>query len=151
MLKKTIIFTALLLLGIQFISVDKTNPPIDETLTLKTSPEVMDILKKGCYDCHSNETKWPSYSNIAPMSFFIASHVKDGRQAMNFSIWNQIDEKRKVQRLKRGVITVNNGKMALPSYLSAHEEAELNKDEKAIITAWFKKEIKVLEKETIDD
>lgn len=151
MLKKTLIITIAILLGIQLISVDKTNPPIDDTLALKAAPEIMKILKKGCYDCHSNETKWPLYSDIAPVSFFVASHVKKGRRAMNFSLWNQIDEKIKIERLKRGVIAVNNGSMALPSYLSAHEEAKLDKDEKAIITTWFKKELKALEEEPLND
>ena len=141
MLKKTLIFTIILLIAIQFISVDKTNPPVDEKISLKASPEIMTILKKGCYDCHSNETKWPYYSNIAPVSFFVASHVKKGRNAMNFSKWDEIDSKIKKERLKRAVVTVNNGRMALPSYLSAHEEAKLSKGEKEIITAWFKKEL----------
>lgn len=151
MLKKTVIFTIIILFAIQFIPVEKTNPPVDESLTLKASPEVMHILKKGCYDCHSDETKWPYYSDIAPMSFFVASHVKNGRKAMNFSHWNQIEEIKKIKRLKRGVITVNNGMMALPSYLSMHEESELDAGEKAIITAWFKSEVEALNKERVDD
>lgn len=141
MLKKTAIFIVIILFAIQFISVDKTNPPVDIEATLKAPNEVMNILKKGCYDCHSNETKWPSYSDIAPASFFIASHVKKGRRAMNFSTWNDMDEKIKQQRIKRAIQTVNNGMMALPSYKSAHEEAELNKNEKAVLTAWFKKQL----------
>ena len=141
MLKKTAIFTIIFLISIQFISVDKTNPPVDENISLKAPQEIMQLLKKGCYDCHSNETKWPYYSDIAPVSFFVASHVKKGREAMNFSTWTEIDPKIKQERLKRAVITINNGRMALPSYLSAHEEAKLSKDEKEILTAWFKKNL----------
>ncbi|MDA3907907.1 MAG: heme-binding domain-containing protein [Sulfurimonas sp.] len=141
MLKKTLIITIILLISIQFISVDKTNPPVDESISLKAPNEVMSILKKGCYDCHSNETKWPYYSDIAPVSFFVASHVNKGRKAMNFSVWNKIDSKIKHKRLKRAVITVNNGIMALPSYISAHDEAKLSKGEKEIITTWFKKQL----------
>ena len=144
MLKKTAIFIILTLFAIQLISVDKTHPPIDESLTLKAPKEVMPILKQSCYDCHSYETKWPYYSGIAPISFFVASHVRDGRKAMNFSIWNNIDEKIKIQRLKRAIVTVKNGRMALPSYVSAHEEAKLNKDEIAILTTWFKNELNAL-------
>ena len=144
LLKKTLIFIVVTLFAIQFISVEKTNPPVEDTLTLKAPTEVLSLLKKGCYDCHSYETKWPSYSDIAPLSFFIASHVNDGRKAMNFSIWNNIDKKIKVQRLKRAVVTINNGRMALPSYLSAHEESKLSKDEKLVLTNWFKSELKAL-------
>ena len=147
LLKKTVIFIIVTLLAIQLIRVDKTHPPIDDSITLKTSKDVMSILKKGCYDCHSYETKWPYYSDIAPVSFFVASHVKKGRKAMNFSLWNKMDEKVKAQRLKRAIETVNNGRMALPSYLSAHEEARLSKDEKATLTTWFKNELKILQSE----
>ncbi len=145
MLKKTLIFTVVLLVAIQFISVDKTNPPVDEKITLAESKEVMEILKKACYDCHSYETKWPYYSNIAPVSFFVASHVKKGRKALNFSKYKDIDKDIKLQRLKRAIMTVNNGRMALPSYVSAHDEAKLSKDEKFILTEWFKKELSELE------
>lgn len=141
MLKKTLIFTVLLLVAIQFIPVERTNPPVDTQLTLHAPKDVMGILKKACYDCHSFETKWPYYSNIAPVSFFVASHVKKGRKALNFSKYKEIGKDIKLQRLKRAVMTVNNGMMALPSYVSAHDEAKLTKDEKIVLTEWFKKEI----------
>lgn len=130
---------------IQFISVDKTNPQIDDKLTLKAPKEVMNVLKTSCYDCHSYETTWPIYSNIAPVSFFISSHIQNARKAMNFSKWHEIDNKIKVQRLKRAVTTVNNGMMALPSYIYAHEEARLSKEDKNILINWFKKELESIE------
>ena len=129
---------------IQFITVDKTNPEVDEKLTVKAPEEVMKLLKQSCYDCHSHETKWPYYSAIAPVSFFVASHVKDGRRAMNFSKWNEIDPEIKQKRLKRAIKTVNNGMMALPSYVSAHEEAKLSKDDKEVLVSWFKKELSLI-------
>jgi len=141
LLKKTVIFTVLLFVLIQFISVEKTNPKIDETLTLKAPQEVMSLLKQSCYDCHSYETRWPAYSNVAPISFFVASHVKKARKAMNFSIWSEIDPKIKQQRLKRAITTVKNEMMALPSYVSAHEEAKLSKDEKDVLIKWFENEL----------
>ena len=143
-LKKTAIFTIVTLILIQFISVDKTNPEVDENLTLKAPMEVMTLLKQSCYDCHSYETKWPYYSDIAPISFLVSSHVKNARRALNFSKWNEIDKEIKEKRLKRAVITVNNEMMALPSYISAHEEAKLNKKEKEILINWFKKELTLL-------
>lgn len=142
MIKKTFIFVAIFLISIQFISIDKTNPPIDETVALKAPEDVLNILKKGCYDCHSNETKWPYYADIAPASFFVSSHVKKGRKALNFSNYENIDKEIKKQRLQRAVMTINNGMMALPSYLSVHNEAVLSKDEKKILTQWFEDEIK---------
>lgn len=144
MLKKTAIFILLILLGIQFIEIDKSAPAIDETLTLQAPQEIMALLKQSCYDCHSFETRWPYYSSIAPVSFFMASHVKNGRNALNFSLWSAMDEKIKAQRLQRAVETVNNERMALPSYISAHEEAKLNKEEKITLTNWFKSELKTV-------
>ena len=141
MLKKTAIFTIISLILIQFIHVDKNNPKVDKQLEVKAPKDVMGILKRSCYDCHSDETKWPAYSNIAPISFVVASHVKDARAAMNFSTWKVIDSKIKVQRLKRAIQTVNNGMMALPSYIFAHQNAKLTKEEKSILTTWFKKEL----------
>ncbi|WP_455757642.1 heme-binding domain-containing protein [Sulfurimonas sp.] len=149
MLKKTVIFTVLLLISIQFISVEKTNPKVDETLALKAPKEVMDLLKQSCYDCHSYETRWPAYSSIAPVSFFVASHVKKARTAMNFSKWKTIEPKIKKERLKRAIKTVSNEMMALPSYVSAHEEAKLSKDEKFILIKWFESELASL-KDTQD-
>lgn len=149
MLKKTLIFIIILLFAIQFISIDKTNPPVDEKIALNAPQEVMDILKNSCYDCHSFETKWPYYSNIAPVSFFVASHVKKGRKALNFSQWSEIDPQRKEQRLKRAITTVNNGMMALPSYVSAHEEAQLSKDKKNLLTKWFNAELEVIQENKV--
>lgn len=146
MLKKTAIFIIVSLILIQFITVDTTNPKVDEKLALQTDTKVMKLLKQSCYDCHSYETSWPYYSSIAPVSFFISSHVSKGRQAMNFSEWSSIELDIKQKRLKRAIITVNNGMMALPSYVSAHEEAELSRDDKNILISWFKQELAVVEK-----
>lgn len=144
MIKKILIGAVVILVAIQFVNVDKTNPPVDETLTLKAPEEVMAVLKQSCFDCHSNETKWPSYADIAPMSFVVADHVKDARRAMNFSQWNLITKETKVLRLKRAIVTVKNGMMALPSYVAAHEEAELSPEDKNILINWFESELKTL-------
>ncbi|WP_373072449.1 heme-binding domain-containing protein [Sulfurimonas sp.] len=145
MLKKTLLITLFILIAIQFIRPDKTNPPIDKAIALNSSKDVMNILKNSCFDCHSYETKWPYYSEIAPVSFFVASHVKKGRKALNFSEWKNIDKDIKKARLKRAIMTVNNGMMALPSYVSVHDNAELSKDEKSTLIKWFEKELEILD------
>lgn len=135
----------MILVGIQFINVDKTNPEVDKSISLSTDTEVMDILKNSCYDCHSFETKWPSYASIAPVSFFVASHVNKGRKALNFSEWENIDKGIKTQRLKRAIKTINNEMMALPSYVSVHENAKLSKTDKETLTQWFEKELQKIQ------
>jgi len=140
MLKKTIIFLAVTLMCIQFIPLDKTNPKVDETLTLHTDAKVMKILKKSCYDCHSYETKWSIYSEIAPLSFGVVSHVEDGRKALNFSTFKNIDSEIKDKRFHRAVVLIKNGRMPVANYLALHEESRMTKDEKETLIAWFEKE-----------
>jgi hypothetical protein len=128
-------------IAIQFIRPEKTNPPIKKALALEAPKEVMDILKRSCYDCHSNETKWPPYSEVAPLSWSIVSHVNEGREALNFSNWKKIDQDIKTKRLKRAIKTINNGMMPLSSYLILHEEATLNDTQKATLIKWCNQEL----------
>ena len=144
LIKKTVIFLLIILVGIQFIPVKKTNPPVDEAVALHTDKKVMAILKRSCYDCHSNETKWSLYSDIAPLSFGVVSHVEDGRNALNFSRYKTISPEIKRARLKRAISTVKLGIMPLSSYLLFHKEARLSKEDKKILIAWFKKELEKL-------
>ena len=141
MLKKIVVGIILILVLMQLIPLGKTNPKVDTALALKTDENVMMILKKSCYDCHSNETKWSVYSNIAPLSFKILSNVNRGRAALNFSTWQEIEEDIKIARLKRAIKTVNNKQMPLSAYLSLHDEAKISQDERAILVKWFEKEL----------
>jgi hypothetical protein len=138
---KIVLFILALLVAIQFIKPAKTNPPVDETIALHAPKEVMKVLKDSCYDCHSNETKWPLYSEVAPFSWSIISHVNEGREALNFSNWKNIDQETKTKRLKRAIKTVNNGMMPLSSYLMLHKEAHLNDAQKATLIEWCNREL----------
>jgi len=75
------VFTA-----IQFVPVSRSNPPVKGDIP--APPEIKALLKNACYDCHSHESVWPSYSRVAPISWLIASDVKEGRGKMNFSKWS---------------------------------------------------------------
>jgi hypothetical protein len=136
-MKKTLLILLLILIAIQFIRPEKTNPPVNEKTTLKAPENMMEILKRSCYDCHSNETVWPWYSNIAPLSWSIISHVNDGRKALNFSNWTKIDPKIKEKRIKRAIKTTANGMMPLSTYLWLHEDAKLSKEDKEVLKGWF--------------
>ena len=143
-MKTTLLVIVGILIAMQFIIVSKTNPTINEDIKVNPPQEVLSILKASCYDCHSNETIWPAYSNIAPLSWSIVAHVNDGRDALNFSNWEDIDKKIKIKRLKRAIKTVNNGMMPLSSYLWLHDEAKLTNDQKNTLVEWFKSELKKL-------
>lgn len=141
MFKKIVILSVVLLVMIQFIPLEKTNPKVDESVALHTDERVMAILKKSCYDCHSNETRWSIYSEIAPLSFGVVAHVNEARAALNFSNFKNIDEKIKQARFKRAIHTLKIETMPLESYLAFHEEAKLSASEKKTLIEWFEKQI----------
>ncbi|NPA03359.1 MAG: heme-binding domain-containing protein, partial [Epsilonproteobacteria bacterium] len=77
-------------LALQLIpSYPQTNPPTDPSKEIKAPKEVMEIFKRSCYDCHSNETNWPWYASVAPMKWVVRRDVIQGRKALNFSIWEE--------------------------------------------------------------
>ncbi len=95
----------------------------------------MEILRKACYDCHSNEIKYPLYSNIAPFSWVISGHIEEGKKALNFSIWEKYTDSEKSEHLKDIHRTVY-AAMPLQSYLWLHEDANLTKEERSFIRDW---------------
>lgn len=142
---KKILFGLLgILVAIQFIRPTFSNANVDEKIALQADEKVMSVLKKACYDCHSDETKYPWTKNIAPASWVIADHIKEGRKALNFSQWEAIDAKLKTTRLKRAQQLVSNGLMPVPSYTMIHKEAKLNSDEKELLKHFFDTQLEKL-------
>jgi hypothetical protein len=70
----------------QLVPLDRSNPPV--SAEVPATPEVRAILKRSCYDCHSNETRWPWYAYAAPMSWLLVYDVHEAREHMNFSTWD---------------------------------------------------------------
>ena len=128
-----VVFVILLLL-IQLVPVDKTNPPIEAEIP--ASEEVRTILKRSCYDCHSNETSWPWYSRVAPISWLVAYDVKEGRDELNFSTWNKYSASKQNKKLKEIWEEIDEGEMPLWVYLPAHPTAKLSANDKAILQNW---------------
>jgi hypothetical protein len=127
----TVIFLIL-----QFIpSYEKKNLKVDKSKEIEASDEVKSILKRSCYDCHSYETKWPWYADIAPMKWVVRRDVKEGRKALNFSIWKDYLPNRQ-KELKKRIYRSVNVAMPLPQYLWLHSEAKLSKKDKKIIQDW---------------
>ena len=133
---KRVLIAFLIIFGLmQIIQVDKENFPIDKNKELKAPAEIMTMLQTSCYDCHSNQTNYPWYSNIAPLSWVISTHVKDGRQAVNYSNWEDYtpeEKKKKLEATYRTVYAV----MPLSSYLWFHSEADLTKEQRKQIRDW---------------
>ena len=121
---------------IQFIRIDVPKPPRakpgDE---IQAPAKVMAILKRSCYDCHSNHTRWPWYSNIAPISFEVRDHVHSGRQWLNFSIWNRYDAAKR-RKLYQDIAKSIDWKMPPPDYMWIHKNARLSPRDRQLIKAW---------------
>ncbi|MDH5476525.1 MAG: heme-binding domain-containing protein [Cyclobacteriaceae bacterium] len=142
MKKKIIIAIALVLVVIQFFGIDKENPSFEaknDFITVTNPPElVKNILKNSCYDCHSNETEYPWYTNVAPVSWWIKHHINEGRDELNFSEWATFELKRKKHKLDEMVEMVEEGEMPLDSYTWAHSEATLSDEQKTALIDWTK-------------
>jgi hypothetical protein len=130
--KYALIILVVLLLGAQAIRPERTNPPSSNPFPIG-DPEVETILKRSCFDCHSNETRWPWYSSVAPMSWQIADHVEDGRGHMNFSDWNA---EKAAKRLDEICEEIREGKMPLKGYELLHSEAKLSAADKDTLCTW---------------
>jgi len=114
---------------------DKTNPKTDKALEVNAPQNVKAILKKSCYDCHSNETKWPWWSYVAPASWSISDDVTGGRKTLNFSIWKKYSPK-KIKKLKKDIYRTVAGPMPLPQYTWVHKGTKLTKQEIKLIRNW---------------
>lgn len=101
-----------------------TNPPV-QAEPKWDSPKTRELAKRACFDCHSNETEWPWYSNIAPVSWLVQKDVDEGRETLNFSEWNK--PQREARTAGRNV---QQGKMPLAIYVALHPAANLSADEK---------------------
>ncbi len=103
---------------------DHTNPPVTQEVQWD-SPETRDLAVRACYDCHSNETVWPWYSNVAPFSWLIQHDVDEGRQRLNFSEWN-----RPQRDARSAAREVEDGTMPRFYYVPLHPAAALSGAEK---------------------
>ena len=101
-----------------------TNPAVQQEPQWD-SPQTRELAKRACFDCHSNETVWPWYSNFAPVSWLVYHDVLEGRSRVNFSEWNRGE-----QEVDEAAELVQNGEMPLPIYLLMHPEARLSATEK---------------------
>jgi len=142
MKKKILIGLIAFLILIQFIRVDKTNPPVEiqnDFITLTNAPEeIVSLLKTACYDCHSNETTYPWYFNVAPISWWAKDHVNDGRKHLNYSIWGTYKKERQDHKLEEMYSEVEEGEMPLSSYTIMHGGAKLTAEQKTALTEWLK-------------
>jgi hypothetical protein len=140
-MKRTIvkILGALVIIGligfvvIQLIPVDRSNPPVVNEPNWD-SPQTKALAERACFDCHSNETKWPAYSYVAPISWLVADDVHEGREKYNLSDWTKhpVETEEVIEEIEEG-------EMPLSNYLILHPEARLSPAEKKMLIAGLEK------------
>jgi len=141
MIKKILIALVVLFVLIQFFRIDKTNPVSaieNDFIEIYQPPvEIAIMLKTSCYDCHSNESKYPWYTNIAPVSWLVKHHINEGREYFNFSEWTSLTVKKQNHILEECAEEVEEGEMPLPSYLIMHSESKLTQDQIETLEHYF--------------
>lgn len=133
------VFVAVLFLS-QAIRIDRSNPPVRSDLI--AGPYVKSILRRACYNCHSNETDWPWYSGIAPASWLVGNDVKEGRRRLNFSEWGAYDNAAQSNKLRRIAEEVQDGEMPPGYYSLVHRDSRLNSTDRDTILFWTVEAIK---------
>jgi hypothetical protein len=122
---------------IQFVGPARSNPSAPESqsvgMHLQVTPQAKSILERSCTDCHSNNTRWPWYSRVAPVSWFVIDHVNHGRTHLNFSEWGLYTAKEQDELLHSICKEVKYGTMPLQSYLRLHTDAKLNASDVKIL------------------
>jgi len=121
-------------IAIQFVPVSRSNPPVQGDF--RGSTEVVSVLRRACYDCHSNQTVWPWYSRVAPVSWVIAHDVTEGRAELNFSTWDQLSTEKQAKAMKESWKEVAEGEMPTWYYVVLHPEARLSANDQSVLQAW---------------
>lgn len=124
----------------QFFGPAKTNPAADASQSIDTrlqvTPPVAAMLGRSCNDCHSNKTRWPWYSNVAPVSWFVIGHVNEGRENLNFSEWGRYTQRDVDGLLKQICREVKAGAMPLSSYTPLHPGSKLSAEDMNLLCDW---------------
>jgi hypothetical protein len=134
-------------LAIQLVRPARTTPPTDPSRTMaaivQVPPEVATVLDRACRDCHSHDTRWPWYSNVAPVSWFVIDHVNHGRRHFNYSDWAQYDKDQVPRLLKDICALTRKEQMPISSYLWLHPEARISDRDITALCDWTDAQLRV--------
>lgn len=127
-------------IGMQFVRPERTNPPIDPAKDIVGHPSlpanVRAVLERSCFDCHSNRTRWPWYSQVAPASWLVVNDVNEARRHLNFSEWEGYKIGRQLSKLESLMGEVDKGTMPPRTYLLLHGDAALSPAERDLVVGW---------------
>ena len=144
LLRLIVLAVAILSTSVQFVRPNKTNPPINQVQTIAAqvhvAPEIAEIFERACKDCHSNQTDWPWYAQVSPVSWYVTDHVNHGRSHLNFSEWAAYDREQADFLLGAMCMTAERGQMPLASYTRLHHSAKLSPLDVQTLCAWSRVE-----------
>lgn len=131
-----------ILVVIQFFQIDKTKPesdPAKDFITVENPPQaVAEMLKNTCYDCHSNHTKYPWYTSVQPVAWWIRGHVRGARMQVNYSEWADYNQEDKTHALREMAEVMEEKRMPPKSYVSMHPESKMTAEQEAELLAYFR-------------
>ena len=129
--------------GIQFIPANLNQSsiiPKEDIIQYYNPPEEISImLKNSCYDCHSNNTVYPWYNKLQPVSFLLEGHIEKAKEELNFSNFNTYSKRKQKSKLKSIISQIEDGEMPLKGYVIMHANAKLSDNDKTVLTIWIEK------------
>jgi len=142
-LKIIVLVLLVAFVGIQFIPTERNQsdlvPKTDFLVVNNTPEDIGKLLEVSCYDCHSNNTKYPWYNKIQPVAWFLEDHIKDGKKELNFSEWDEYSNRRKNSKLKSIISQIRDDEMPLFSYPLLHRDAVYSDSEKELVMEYMRK------------
>jgi hypothetical protein len=139
-LKKILWILVILFIAAQFIrpkkNISEAAPAAHISQKFSVPDNVKQILSTSCYDCHSNNTRYPWYNNIQPVAWWMGGHVEDGKKHLNFDEYSSYNLRRQYHKFEEMIEMVKKDEMPLPSYLVLHGNAKLSMEQKVKITDW---------------
>lgn len=152
-MKKVLIVLLVALVAIQFFQIDKTNPDANEKLDFlvmnNTSPETALQIKASCYDCHSNQSSYPTYTYVQPIGWFVKNHIDEGKEHLNFSEFGNYSAKKQAHKMEECYELIEKGEMPLSSYTIIHKEAVLDEAQQTALIEYFKEIENIIKKKSL--
>lgn len=137
-MKKKLFYLVLFLLLIQIIRPTKNRDEVVVSDNVINAPEnIQNLLKRSCNDCHSNNTNYDWYHNIAPISWIVAMHIKDGKKHVNFDAWGTYNKDQKKHIIKDLKKSIETREMPLVGYLKVHPETVVSEQEYKELLDWI--------------
>lgn len=143
-IKRLVLLIVVVFVGIQFVpttyNLSDTLLESDISNTFDIPIEIQTLIENSCYDCHSNNTYYPWYNTIQPVSWMMERHIKNGKKELNFSEFGSYSKRRKKSKIKSIINQIKDDEMPLSSYTLLHRNAILSESDKLLIINWIEQQ-----------